>query len=184
MTPYDAIVLAGGGSTRLGTDKTRVVIDGTPVLERVLSAVSTAQARLVVGPERPVADDSGIRWLREDPPGTGPANGIACAASHLSAEFAVVLAGDLPYVDAATAHRLLAAAEANAGAVLYDQSGRAQWLSAAVRSDMLRDRLATRDSWANAAMQDLFAPLDLVGVPARGDESHDIDAPEDIPSQP
>lgn len=184
MTPYDAIVLAGGASSRLGTDKTRVAVGGTPVLERVLTAVNTAETRLVVGPERPIADDTGVRWLREDPPGSGPANGIACAASHLSADFAVVLAGDLPYVDATTVRRLFTAAQAGPGAVLHDGTGRPQWLSVAVRSTVLRDRLDTRDSWANTAMYELLGPLDLVGVPARGDESHDIDTPEDIPSEP
>jgi len=184
MTPYDAIVLAGGAASRFGTDKMRVAVGGVPVLERVLAAVNTAENRFIVGPERRLADDAGVCWLREEPPGSGPANGIACAASHLSADVAVILAGDLPYVDAVTVRRLLDAAEAGAGAVLHDGVGRPQWLSAAVRSTGLLDRVRARDSWANTSMHELFDPLELVGVPARGDESHDIDTPEDIPSEP
>ena len=182
MTPFDAIVLAGGESTRLGTDKTRLSVHGMPVLERVLAAVSDAEARLVVGPARPISDDTGVRWLREEPPGSGPANGVACAAPHVSAEVAVVLAGDLPYIAEATIRRMLDAVGDGPGTVLTDASDRPQWLTAAVRTAVLRRQLRTRASWDGAAMHTLLRPLDLTGVAAHGDESHDIDRPEDIPS--
>lgn len=183
VTPYDAIVLAGGGSTRLGTDKTQVRIDGRTVLERVLDAVGDAAQRIVVGAER-TGLDAGLVWMREDPPGSGPANGVACAVSRARSAYVVVLAGDLPYVDSGTVGRLLDAAGSGGAAALRDADGRAQWLCAATRTSALRDRLATRESWADAAMRDLLAPLAPVLVEARGDETHDIDTPEDIPSQP
>lgn len=182
--PYAAIVLAGGGSTRFGSDKTQVAVGGTTVLDRVLAAVDGAETRLVVGPSRPLADDTGVRWLREEPPGSGPANGIACAVSHITAEITVVLAGDLPYVEAATVRRLLSTVGAGSGSVLHDATGHPQWLSAAVRTSALQRRLRARESWEGAAMHELLRPLDLAGVAARGDESHDIDRPEDLPSEP
>lgn len=184
MTPYDAIVLAGGGSSRLGTDKTQVRIDGRTVLQRVLDAVAGAELRIVVGAERPGLDASPV-WMREEPPGSGPANGVACALARARSPYVVVLAGDLPYVDASTVGRLLAAVGPGSGdaAVLRDAGGRAQWLSAAARTAALREHVATRE-WAGAAMRDLWEPLAPVLVEARGDEAHDIDTPEDIPSQP
>lgn len=184
MTPYDAIVLAGGGSTRLGTDKTRLRIGGVPVLERVLSAVADAEQRFVVGAEQRDLSAGPLRWLREDPPGSGPANGVACAAPGLRAGVVVILAGDLPYVDAGTVGRLLTATDTAVAAVLRDAGGREQWLCAAVRTTALRETLANRADWADAAMRDLLRPLAPELVDAHGDETHDIDTPDDIPSQP
>lgn len=188
MTPYDVIVLTGGGSTRLGTDKTRVVIGGQTVFERVLAAVTAAEQRFVVGPEvTDAVGASGVtRWLREDPPGSGPANGVASAVPHLSADLTVILAGDQPFVTAGTVERLLIAAGSRgvSGAVLRDGDGRPQWLTVAVRTATLRERIRSAADWSGASMQSLLGPLDLVGVEAHGDEAHDIDTPDDIPSDP
>ncbi|UYM07611.1 molybdenum cofactor guanylyltransferase [Solicola gregarius] len=184
MTPYDAIVLAGGRSVRLGTDKTRVAVGGTPVLDRVLAAVADARSRLVVGPSRPLADASRVRWLREDPPGSGPASGVACAVPYVASELVAVLAGDLPYVEPATVSRLVEATGDGDGAVLHDADARPQWLCAVVRTTALRRQVASRDDWAGAAMRELLDPLDLANVVSVGAESHDIDTPDDIPSEP
>jgi molybdopterin-guanine dinucleotide biosynthesis protein A len=71
---HDAIVLAGGGSTRFGRDKLAAVVDGVTLLDRVLDAAAAAEQRIVVGSRRPAAGD--VRWTREDPPGGGPAAGV------------------------------------------------------------------------------------------------------------
>ncbi|UPK75284.1 molybdenum cofactor guanylyltransferase [Nocardioidaceae bacterium SCSIO 66511] len=183
MTPYDAVILAGGRSSRLGTDKTRVTVGGRSVLDRVLAAVDDADTRFVVGPARPVKDDARIRWVREEPPGTGPANGVACTVPYLDSGLVAVLAGDLPYVERSTVARLVDGV-AGDGAVLQDSAARPQWLCAVVRTSSLQRRVSTRDTWAGAAMRDLLGALELTRVSAVGDESHDIDTPDDIPSEP
>ncbi|WP_344329901.1 molybdenum cofactor guanylyltransferase, partial [Kitasatospora putterlickiae] len=72
MTPYDAIVPAGGAARRLGgADKPGLTIGGTTLLDRVLAACADARTTVVVGPARPTARP-GIRWTRERPPGGGP----------------------------------------------------------------------------------------------------------------
>jgi CTP:molybdopterin cytidylyltransferase MocA len=53
---HDAIVLAGGGSTRFGRDKLAAVVDGVTLLDRVLNAAAAAEQRIVVGSRRPAAD--------------------------------------------------------------------------------------------------------------------------------
>ena len=176
--PYDAVVLAGGGSQRLGTDKTRLLVDGETSLDRVLRAVGGARRRVVVGAPRPVRTE--VVWTREDPPGSGPAAGVVAALGLASAPRVVLLAADSPYVTASTVARLLAALPGQRAVSLVDDDGRRQHLITAAHTDALRAAAAARPTWTDAAMHELLAPLDAVPVAAEGRETLDLDTPQQV----
>src|SRR5919112_4799604 len=72
------VVLAGGGSRRLGSDKLVADLDGRGVLEALLDGVRAAapDAELVVvGPADRAS--AGALVVSEDPPGGGPVAGLA-----------------------------------------------------------------------------------------------------------
>ena len=175
---YDAVVVAGGGSQRLGTDKTRVLVAGETSLDRVLRAVGGARQRVVVGTARPVR--SPVVWTREDPPGGGPAAGVVAALDLVTAPVVVLLAADSPYVTAATVARLLAALPGHRAVTLTDGEGRRQHLITAACTDALRAAAAVRPTWTDAAMHELLAPLDATTVPAEGRETFDLDTPQQV----
>lgn len=179
--PHDAIVLAGGGSTRFGRDKLAAVVDGVPLLDRVLGAAAAAEQRIVVGTRRPVTGD--VRWTREQPPGGGPAAGAVAGLDLVRAPWVLLLAGDLPYVGGATLSRLLEAAAGGEGSLLVDDAGRRQLLCSAVRADALRERAASREDWHGCSLRSLLDGLRLVEVPAVAGEAHDIDVPDDLPQE-
>ncbi len=117
---FDAVILAGGRSSRLGgVPKSALMFDGATLLERSLQAARGAGAVVVVGPELgtlPVA----VLSCREDPPFAGPAAAIAAGLAALRAHHAgragraapvtLVLACDMPRV-AAAVEALLEAAD-------------------------------------------------------------------------
>jgi molybdopterin-guanine dinucleotide biosynthesis protein A len=182
---YDAIVVAGGRSSRLGTDKTRLAIEGVPLLDRVLAAVADARQLVVVGEPRPVALP--VAWAREDPADGGPAAGVVAGLEWVTAPIVMLLAGDLPRLGGATVHRLLGVIDAPGeaaygidGAILVDPDGRPQHLTCAVDATALRRVAATRASWHDAAMHELLADLRLRPVPTQGREADDIDTPADL----
>ena len=178
---HDAIVLAGGGSTRFGRDKLAAVVDGVTLLDRVLNAAAAAEQRIVVGSRRPAAGD--VRWTREDPPGGGPAAGVVAGLDLVHAPWVLLLAGDLPYVNAGTLTRLLEAGAGGDGALLVDEAGRRQLLCSAVRADALRERAAGSATWHGCSLRSLLDGLRLVEVPAVAGEAHDIDVPDDLPQE-
>jgi molybdopterin-guanine dinucleotide biosynthesis protein A len=140
MTAFDAVVLAGGGSRRMGGgDKTALPVGGVSLLDRALLAVTDARQTVVVGVERPTA--APVRWTQEEPPGGGPAAGLARGLRMVASPLVVVLAGDLPFVTAETVARLLAAAHP-AGAVMLDDAGRPQWLLSCWPAEVLRGALS------------------------------------------
>ncbi len=95
-----ALLLTGGASRRLGTDKATLVVDGDRLvdrLERLL--VATCAPVLEVGPGYGT-----LPAVREDPPGDGPLAAVAAGWAALTTRGhdgpAIVLAVDLPGITA------------------------------------------------------------------------------------
>lgn len=104
-----AIVLAGGQSSRMGQDKALLLVQGVPLLQHVCQvAAQCASAVYVVTPwvERYRAIvPSDCRMVQEQalPGGTlphGPLIGFAQALAQVQTEWVLLLACDLPYVQA------------------------------------------------------------------------------------
>jgi molybdopterin-guanine dinucleotide biosynthesis protein A len=90
-------VLAGGKSTRMGSDKAFVMVDGKTLLERALQAArAVTQEVLIVGASdkfsayAPVVED--VFWDR------GPLGGIHAALMATATDLNLVLAVDLPFM--------------------------------------------------------------------------------------
>jgi molybdenum cofactor guanylyltransferase len=163
---FDAVVLAGGRSTRLGgTDKPGLIVGGQTLLAAVVSAVTSAGADqiVVVGPQRPGAPGR-VRYAREDPPGCGPVAALACGLGQVSAPLVVLLAADLPFLRPAHVSRLLTAlaAQEAPGVVLLDAGARPQWLVSGWLAARLRGAL---DRYPGSSLGGLLGPLDPVLLP-------------------
>lgn len=175
---WDAIVLAGGTSRRLGgADKAGVQVGGRALLDRSFAAVAGAGRILAVGPHRPTS--SPVTWCSEDPPGGGPVAALAAALPAVTGDMVVVLAVDHPFLEQSTVARLVGAAAGHDGAVLLDVDGRDQPLAAAYDTAALRTRLAEEGEPAGMAVRRLVAGLDLVRLPG-GDAAFDCDTWDDV----
>jgi molybdenum cofactor guanylyltransferase len=95
MPGATVVVLCGGQSTRLGTDKIAAPLGGATVLDRLLGALPPTWPVVAVGPERPTRRP--VRWTREAPPGGGPVAGVAAGLPAVETELVVVVAGDMPF---------------------------------------------------------------------------------------
>jgi molybdenum cofactor guanylyltransferase len=161
LPPYDAVVLTGGRARRMdGTDKPAVEVAGRPLVLRVAAAVPDAARVVVVGPTYP-----GLRAdvvTRERPAGSGPVAALAEGARNVRADQVVVLAADLPFLDAAAVRALRAAVRGHDLALLVDDTGRDQYLVAAWRTAALRDALAAAGPPEGASLRRLVAAVPAV----------------------
>ena len=177
---FDAVVLAGGRSTRMGgVDKCDELVGQLSLLERALDAVGTAQRVVVVGPARPTMRS--VVWTQEEPVGGGPIAALVAALDQLSgSDVVVVVAGDLPFARTAVPRLLVAVQSGGAdGAVLVDPHGREQWLLAAYRTTALRAALGHGPS-ADRSMRSVTEQLRLLPVRAEGAEAMDCDTPDEL----
>ena len=158
---FDAVVVAGGGSTRLGgVDKALVVLDGVTFLDRVLRAVEGATRTVVVGPVRETYRE--VEWTQEEPAGSGPVAGLAAGLAIGTAPVPVVLSCDLPWVTAADVTRLVDSLGSHDGSGLRDSDGRDQWLAAAYHRRALEQALERLGDPRDKSVRRLMADLDLV----------------------
>lgn len=149
-------------------DKAELPIDGTTLLNRVLSAVSAAERRIVVGarPEGAAPLPSDVLHIVEEPLHAGPAYAVSQSVDELwDSTHTVVLAADLPFFTE-EAFRILAASAGDQVAAFADENGRFQWLTSVWPNELLRERADRIEP--NAPMRRLFQGLDLKPVPWPG----------------
>ncbi|TYP75574.1 molybdenum cofactor guanylyltransferase [Paenibacillus methanolicus] len=116
------LILAGGLSSRMGTDKAALLIGGKPLLLRLAEGMAR-EARdpiaISVADERreaayrdllrhsPVARQ--VRYVRDVYPGSGPLAGLHAGLSSLPPGYAFVMACDMPVLSAPLLRRMEAA---------------------------------------------------------------------------
>jgi len=122
-----------------------------------------------------------VTFLREDPPGGGPAAALLAGLRGFprAPREVVVLAVDMPLVTTATVRRLMLSAEED-GAVLVDDAGRMQYLCALYRTDALLAAAPTDGEEHGLSMRALVTGLILGEVPAVAWEAQDIDTWDDL----
>jgi len=107
-----AIVLAGGASRRLGQDKRRLRLwgeAGPTLLERTVALVSALCAEVIVVLNDPVAWPMLPARLVPDPlPGAGPLAALESGLAATAHERAVVVAADMPFLNATLLRAMLA----------------------------------------------------------------------------
>ena len=136
MTPpqFDGAVLTGGASSRMGSDKAFVEIDGRPLVLRVAEALTSGGARSVVavGGDLERLRALGLVAKPDRWPGEGPLGGIVTALEALDADVVFVAACDLVAVSAGAIREVLDAMTPDAD-VVVPRSDRIEPLLAAYR---------------------------------------------------
>lgn len=165
-----------------GVDKAAIEVGGITLLERALAALSSADEVVVVGEQVPTT--RAVTWVREDPPGGGPAAGLLAGIDALARkpELVAVMACDMPRVTGSTVGRLLAAVEGADvdAAVLVDAGGRRQTLMGVYRYSPLTGGRPAREDEHGMPVRRLVEHLRFVEVAALGDEARDVDTWEDL----
>ncbi|WP_346926366.1 NTP transferase domain-containing protein [uncultured Arthrobacter sp.] len=193
---FDAVILSGGRSSRLGgVPKSGLVHDGATLLEHALQAASGAAAVAVVGPD-PGTLPEGVLSCREDPPFAGPAAAIAAGLSALerhrgadsshgtASPFTLVLACDMPGAGAAVRALLDAAGgePPDDGLMAVAADGRHQPLVGLYGTAALQRRVTEagqRGALENASVFALLASLEVREVNVPRGSTDDVDTWED-----
>lgn len=108
MNGANAIVLAGGGSRRMGRDKASLPLGGKQLIQHILQGLKERFDRIVVVGARPgVVADASVWCVADEKPGIGPLMGICSGLEFSDKEMNLVMACDIPDYDASFLDRML-----------------------------------------------------------------------------
>ncbi|WP_324644248.1 molybdenum cofactor guanylyltransferase [Pseudarthrobacter sp. LT1] len=204
MVVFDALILAGGRSSRLGgVPKQSLVYQGQTLLERAVAAADGARRTVVVGDAGSLPVESGglpapstrpsaVLMCREEPQFAGPAAAIAAGLAALArsgegAPWCLVLACDMPLASQAVAvlKDVLTRTDAAAGGggvMACSGDGKAQPLAGFYSTAELTKAccdLAARNALVNGSVRALLASLDVQLVTVPAGSTSDVDTWDD-----
>ena len=108
LAPVSGLILCGGRSRRMGSDKAELDLSGRALLDRLIEQVSpvVGELKLACG-ERPRYGDRGLDLLLDEEPGAGPLAAIATALEATGFERMLVVACDMPRLTSALLRELV-----------------------------------------------------------------------------
>ena len=185
------VVLAGGASRRMGSDKAGLDWNGQPMLARivgevgrrcdpvsVVAAASSAAYRTLQGSGGPEA-----HWVTDEKAGTGPLGALAAGLADAAAagrEIAFVCATDMPLISTDLIDELLLGLRENDDAAIAVDATRAHPFAALYRTacaGRIRDLAATGERRMLAAIDTLSVNRVSISNP---DWLINVNAPEDL----
>ena len=174
----EAVIIAGGRSTRFGErDKAVASLAGVPMIRRVADRVLDATDRLVVNCREDQREAIGealggyenpVTFAIDREPDVGPMAGIRTGLAAVKAEYAAVVACDMPFVDPGFLAYLFERADGHDAAVPRPEDGWYQTTQAVFRARAMVDAC---DRALAAGERKIVGPLfDLDYVVVTGEE--------------
>ncbi len=131
LVPLTGLVLCGGESRRMGTDKAVLEVGNVRLLDVVARRLATVADPVLVAPGRP-GRLGPLPWpeVADARPGCGPLGGIVAGLEASPHELSAVVAVDLPLVDGGLLAWLARRSTGEEAIVPVDEDGRRQPLCA------------------------------------------------------
>ena len=119
-----AIIMAGGGSRRMGTDKSMLPIEGRPIIERTCRRLAACFEQVLIS-----ANDAkifaflGFEVIPDKVTGQGPLMGIASGLEASVNEINFVVACDIPDIEPGNVRRILSEAAGSNADIIVPTTG-------------------------------------------------------------
>ena len=178
---WTAVVLAGGRSSRFGSDKITATLRGSRLIDLVLVEIPGSVPVVIAGPDPGLIPRQAL-VVREEPRYGGPVAAIAAALPHVATARMVIIAADMP---GAAPHlgELVSGLPADAdGLMPIDEAGRLQILSGAYWAaslDAAIHRISDPDA-TGLAMNEVVSRLHIRTVAWPHARTWDVDTPADL----
>jgi len=104
----NGIILAGGNSTRMGTDKSLLLLAGKTLTEWTYKAIAPVISRCIIVSNNPENTIPNCETIPDIVKGIGPIGGIYSGLKHSNSEHNLVVSCDTPFLETIVLKRLWA----------------------------------------------------------------------------
>lgn len=92
-------ILAGGKSSRMGTDKALLSVQEEPMLKRMIRLLEPFCQSIAISGNNPGYSDFNIEMVADIYTGCGPISGIISSLKHSSTEWNLLVSVDVPFMN-------------------------------------------------------------------------------------
>jgi len=96
--PINGYILAGGKSSRMGTDKGLLLFEGKAMIQYVIEQMQAVFSKLVLVSNNPEYEKFGLEVIPDLIKDSGPAGGIYTALKHSKAKLNFIVSCDMPFI--------------------------------------------------------------------------------------
>jgi molybdopterin-guanine dinucleotide biosynthesis protein A len=180
------IIMAGGDSQRMGSDKANLLLDGRSLLQRVTATMQLVFPKVILS-VRQLRPEIELPQVCDDPSCAGPLAGLVAGLARVDTPWAFVVACDMPFIELPVIERL-AQQRKGCQAVVPVVQGYPQPLAAFYAHNSLEVMRAHLDSGGKNSLRAVLEKLEVCYM----DEAEmraadpglrsffDLDTPQDV----
>lgn len=106
-TKYTGVIMAGGKSNRMGSDKGLMLYNGKPMVQYSIDLLRPFCVEMLISTQNSEYRQFGLPLIPDEIPNCGPMGGIYSALKASKTDFIIVLACDMPFMSKKTIQSLL-----------------------------------------------------------------------------
>ena len=97
-TKVGAIIIAGGKSSRMGSDKGLMLLNGKPLIGYIISALIPISSEILISTNNPAYEQFGFPLIPDEHSSIGPIGGLQAAIKHSTSNQNLVVSCDTPFI--------------------------------------------------------------------------------------
>lgn len=124
------IILSGGKSSRMGTDKGFLMYEGKRFVEYSIEALKPLVSNVIIVSDNEDYDAFGLKRIEDIIKNAGPLAGIYSGLKHSSAVYGLVLSCDIPLINSKVLEKLIDAIDPDSEVIQIESQGKSMPLIA------------------------------------------------------
>ncbi|SFC43483.1 molybdenum cofactor guanylyltransferase [Algibacter lectus] len=123
-TNITGIILAGGKSTRMGTDKGFLMLNGKSFMQHSIDALKPVASKLIIVSNNTDYDVFGLNRVNDSIENAGPLAGIYSGLKESRTDYNLVLSCDIPLINSDVLRQLISAVENTSEVIQIESNNR------------------------------------------------------------
>ncbi|XCF05329.1 molybdenum cofactor guanylyltransferase [Tamlana crocina] len=118
------IILAGGKSSRMGTDKGLLLYNGKPFVQHSIGALLPLVSEIIIVSDHPEYDQFGFKRIEDDVKSAGPVSGIYSGLKVSTTPYSLILSCDIPLITTKILNKLIEHTDDKSAIVQIESNGK------------------------------------------------------------
>ncbi|WP_298553242.1 molybdenum cofactor guanylyltransferase [uncultured Algibacter sp.] len=136
-TNITGIILAGGKSSRMGSDKGFLILNNKPFVQYSIEALQPLVSEILIVSDDSKYDSFGLKRINDITKDAGPVSGICSGLEASSTEYNLILSCDIPLIKTEILQKLIDNIDNTSQIIQAESNGKSMPLIALYKSNVL-----------------------------------------------